>query len=124
MVLHLDTNFLIDCVQADSEANLNLATWILRGDSFVVSAMAWHEWLCGPLTKGEEDRVRSIVDQIRLVDEPTAVLGAQLFNATNRRSRSQPDCLIAAAAILDGAPIATRNKSDFALFVPHGLLLV
>lgn len=36
---------------------------------------------------------------------------------------SEFDCLIAASAIAAGAALATRKPSDFARFVPQGLLL-
>jgi len=49
--------------------------------------------------------------------------GAELFNATGRRSRSLADCLIAAVALRLRARVATANADDFQLLVPHGLVL-
>ena len=41
-----------------------------------------------------------------------------------RRSRSLPDCMIAATALAAKAPLATKNRNDFAPFLPYGLELI
>ena len=46
-----------------------------------------------------------------------------LFNATGRRRRMMVDCMIAAVAIAEDAPLATRNADDFGRFVEPGLKL-
>ena len=52
-----------------------------------------------------------------------ATEAGQLFQKTGRRSRSLPDCIIAATALRDGASVATTNRDDFQPFLAHGLTL-
>ena len=49
---------------------------------------------------------------------------SRLFHYTGRKRGSHADCMIAAAAILAGNGLATRNTKDFEKFVPLGLLLM
>ena len=53
-----------------------------------------------------------------------ATIAARLFNAVGRRRRMMVDCMIAAVAIADDAPLATVNVGDFGRFTEHGLRLV
>src|ERR1017187_9431144 len=55
--------------------------------------------------------------------EAGATYPADLFNKARRRRGSRFDCLIAAAAMLAQAEIATINQSDFKPFMHHGLTL-
>lgn len=48
---------------------------------------------------------------------------ARLFNLSGRRRGSHADCVIAAAAIVAGVPLATFNVADFQRLVPFGLVL-
>lgn len=89
-----------------------------------VSAMAWSEFLCGPVSR---DAVRAwdrlLGGEIIPTDRVVSERAAALFNLTGRRSRSLPDCLIAATALEHRAPLATLNRQDFEPFLPHGLTL-
>jgi predicted nucleic acid-binding protein len=88
------------------------------------SAIAWTEFLNGPVAPLDVMRVGSVL-QSRIVafGQPEAVLAADLFNKTGRRRGSRFDCLIAATAILAQAELATVNQSDFGVFQPQGLKL-
>ena len=88
------------------------------------SAIAWTEFLNGPVTPLEVGRAEAVL-QSRIVpfDQPEAALAAELFNQTGRRRGSRFDCLIAATAILAQAEDATVNQLDFKVFVAHGLKL-
>ena len=88
-----------------------------------VSSVAWAEYLCGPL----DATARSLAQQIFPNPEPflasDAVVAADLFNQTGRRSRSLADCMIAAVAMRCQAKLATGNSADFKPFVSRGLIL-
>ena len=122
-MIHFDTNFLVQTTVAASVANAKFRAWIDTGKNFGVSSVAWAEFLCGPL----DDEAKILAQQIFPNPEPLlasdAVLAADLFNRTGRRSRSLADCMIAAVAIRCRAKLATSNTADFQPFVPHGLVL-
>ena len=121
-MIHLDTNFLIQALVAGSRVAAKLQTWLADGEDLSISAIAWSEFLCGPLT------LKDVALAEMLFPEPEPFLAsdarkaAELFNATGRRSRSLADCQIAAVALRD-ARVATGNVSDFALFQGQGLTL-
>lgn len=120
---HLDTNFLIQATKAGSRAHTKFQQWSAADESFGVSAVAWAEYLCGPLDSAAEALARSMFPAPEIFTESDAVLAARLFNHTGRRSRSLADCMITAVAIRCGAKLATINAADFQLFTPHGLVL-
>lgn len=123
VMIHFDTNFLIQATVTGSPAHEQFRQWAAAGESFGISSIAWSEYLCGPL----DATARSLALQIFPNPErfiPTdAALAASLFNQTGRRSRSLVDCMIAAVAIRCGAKLATVNTHDFQPHAPHGLIL-
>jgi predicted nucleic acid-binding protein len=124
MIIHLDTNLLVDLVTVGSPGGLRMLAWLREGKSLTTSAIAWSEFCNGPLSKEQKEAAfnvlgRSIVDFTwREAEE-----AARLFNLTGRRRGSHADCMIAAAAIVSGAPLATFNTVDFQRLVPFGLML-
>ena len=123
-MIHLDTNFLIGLPVKGSAAAIEVDGWLAAGESLAASAIAWTEFLNGPVTLLEVRRAEAVL-QSRIIPFglPEAALAAELFNKTGRRRGSRFDCLIAATAIRAQAQIATINQSDFKVFVPHGLTL-
>lgn len=123
-LIHLDTNFLIAASVEASGSRSKVRDWIAEGTELGISAMAWAEFVCGPV---EADVVayweQALGSAIVAVDRTIAERAAHLFNHSGRRGRSLPDCLIAACAIEWRARIATLNPRDFTVFVPHGLVL-
>jgi predicted nucleic acid-binding protein len=94
------------------------------GEPLAASALAWTEFLNGPVQAQEIALVETVIEtRVVPFDKATAVLAAELFNKTGRRRGSRFDCLITATAILAQAELATVNESDFKVFVPHGLKL-
>jgi predicted nucleic acid-binding protein len=123
-MIHLDTNFLIGLLVKGSSQSQDVDGWLADGQTLATSAIAWTEFLNGPVTPLEVSQVRAIL-QSRIIPfgQPEAVLAAQLFNQTGRKRGSRFDCLIAATAILVQAEIATVNQPDFKVFLAHGLIL-
>jgi len=123
-MIHLDTNFLIEALMANSDAQAKVQTWKNLSEELSISSIAWSEFLCGPLTQNEEVLAHLLFPAPEPFLPSDAHKAAQLFNATGRRSRSLADCQIAAVAVRCGAGLATSNLSDFTLFEPHGLKIV
>ncbi len=123
-MIHLDTNILIDLVTIGSPQVNHVRDWLATGESLAVSAIAWSEFCNGPHTREQKDAVHAVLDgQVIAFDEAQAEQASRLFHYTGRRRGSHPDCMIAAAAMCQGVPIATRNLKDFDRFVPYGLKL-
>ena len=120
--VHLDTSFLIRALLPGTSESRRLEEWLGGRRALVISAMAWTEFLAGPL----DDETLRIAG--RLVGTAAAVTGvhaeraAHLFNVTGRRRGTLSDCLIAAVAIEDGAALATAD-GVFERFADAGLLL-
>jgi predicted nucleic acid-binding protein len=122
--IHLDTNVLIFGLEPQHALRARIAHWRRRGSTLAVSSMAWAEFLCGPVTAGSVRNWDRVLDgAIMPIDRSVAERASVLFNATGRRTRSLPDCIIAATAILRRARLATLNRADFERFRPHGLTL-
>ena len=99
--IHLDTNFLIYYVGGGNDGIVEqIEQWILEGTSICVSAMAWAEFQCGPLPSAEQAAAAELLQAILPVNAAVAATAGDLFRKTGRRTRSLPDCLIAATAIL------------------------
>ncbi|MDE2149005.1 MAG: PIN domain-containing protein [Gammaproteobacteria bacterium] len=123
--IHLDTNALIFGLEPGHALRVRLARWRGAGVSLAVSGMAWAEFLCGPVTLDSVRTWDRMLDgAIVPVDRAVAERASALFNRTGRRSRSLPDCIIAATAILHGSRLITLNRRDFEPFLDHGLMLV
>jgi predicted nucleic acid-binding protein len=122
-MIHLDANFLIDSLVPGSGQEAALTAWLSAGESIGISAMAWGEFLCGPLSPAIESLARQLLPSPEPLTGADADKAAQLFNATGRRSRSFADCCVAAVALRTGSRLATSNTADFEPFRPHGLLL-
>ena len=122
-MIQLDTSFLIQATVAGSSAHAGFRKWSAAGESFGVSAVAWAEYLCGPLDPQGEAIAKQMFPLPEGFLAGDAALAADLFNKTGRRSRSLADCMIAAVAIRCGAKLATLNASDFQPLVQHGLAL-
>ena len=121
-MIHLDANYLIGLLVKGSPQAGDVDGWLAAGQTLAASAIAWTEFLNGPVTPLEVSRAEAVL-QSRIVPfgKQEAVLAADLFNRTGRWRGSRFDCLIAATAILTQAEVATVNQSDFRAFIPHGL---
>ena len=123
-MIHLDTNYLIGLAVRGSTPAAHVDQWLAGGVTLGASALAWTEFLNGPVSANEIVLVETVIGgNVVSFDKATATLAAQLFNQTGRRRGSRFDCLIAATAIAAIAEFATENQKDFAPFVAHGLKL-
>ena len=120
-MIHLDTSFLIDALVPGSAAAAQLTGWLGAGEPVGISAVAWGEFLCGPLPPAAESLARKLLPGAMPLARGEAELAARLFNLTGRRSKSYSDCCIAAISIRANARLATGNTGDFLPMVPHGL---
>jgi predicted nucleic acid-binding protein len=123
-MIHLDTNYLIGLLVKGSPQASDVDGWLAAGQSLAASAIAWTEFLNGPVTPLEITRAEAVLEsRILPFAKPEAILAAELFNKTRRRRGSRFDCLIAATAILANAEAATVNQGDFKIFAQYGLKL-
>jgi predicted nucleic acid-binding protein len=120
----LDTNFLIQALRPETPLNLRLREWVSTGEDIGISAMAWAEFLCGPLADEDETAAANLLPNPEPLLAADAVRAAELFNATGRRRGSLADCLIAATCLRLDARLATENAADFHRFEPMGLQLI
>jgi predicted nucleic acid-binding protein len=122
-MIHFDTNFLVASLRPDHVEDARVNAWLEAKEPLGISAVAWSEFLCGPIFPRDEHFASQMFPNIEAFSAQDASLAADLFNKTGRRSRSLADCMIAATAIRCGAKLATINLPDFQPFVPHGLVL-
>ena len=122
-VVELDSNFLVDVLHAKGSQTEALRTWVRAGAKIQISAIAWSEYLCGPLEPALVPVARKLLSSIEPFTEQDAELASQLFNRTGRRARSHVDCMIAAHAIRRRAVLATLNARDFRRFEKFDLRL-
>ena len=112
-MIHLDTSFLIRALLRGTPEDRTLRRWITNGEQLGIGAVAWAEFQCGPLSPAELETVRAIINHHRAFTRDDAETAARLFNESGRRRGSLTDCMIAAAALADGATVATANTADF-----------
>lgn len=122
-MIHLDTNFLIGAMVPESQESRALVRWLRQKEPVAISAIVWTKFLCGPVTAEHIDTAAEIFGEPVPFDANATTAAASLFNAGNRRRGSLVDCMIAGAALVAGARLATNNRVDFARFEEHGLVI-
>ena len=119
----LDTSFLIRALARGSSQDARLREWLRNGEEVGMSAIAWAEFLCGPIEPEAVDLAARVVSRRVAFGEEDAAVAARLFTDTGRRRGSLTDCMIAATALRLDAPLATESPADFRRFEPAGLRL-
>lgn len=120
-MIQLDTSFLIRALVRDSPEDTLLREWLLSGTSLAVSAIAWSEFLCGPLEPVEIQLAGRMIGEVLPFAVEDAAMAAELFNRSGRRRGSLADCMVAASALLRDASLATANPADFRRLQSSGL---
>lgn len=121
----LDTNYLILGLTKDSAEARQLMTWHKRGEILATPAVAWYEFLCGPVDLDHQEVMQAFLSGgILPFDEVHARESARVFNFCGRVRRLRVVAMIAATAMLTESRLATSNQADFAVFRPFGLKLV
>ena len=122
-MIHLDTSFLIRALVAGSTEDRALRGWLREGEPLAIAALAWAEFLCGPLSTELLAGMQELLGEPLPFGSVEAANAARLFNQSGRRRGSLLDCMIAATAIEAGAALATSNRADFRRLEPFGLRL-
>jgi predicted nucleic acid-binding protein len=79
-VIHLDTSFLVRALAAGSREDGRLRSWLSAGEPLEMSAVAWVEFLCGPVEPSGVELIARVVPDPVPFGEGEAVLAARLFN--------------------------------------------
>jgi predicted nucleic acid-binding protein len=117
----LDTNYLIQLLVSGSVEANRIAAWFPT-EELCSSAICWYEFVSGPVDEEGEAVVRSLLrERIFPFTGDQAREAARLWNATGRQRRLRIDAMIAAAAIVVNAELATANTEDFLPFQELGL---
>ena len=122
-MIHLDTSFLIRALVPRSRQEQRLLAWLDGPEPVAVSAVAWAEFQCGPVSTELTELARTLLGDPVPLGGAEADAAATLFNGAGRRRGSLLDCLIAATALQAGATLATENRRDFERFKAAGLTL-
>lgn len=122
-MIYLDTSFLIRSLIPGSLQDTQLRSWLKEGVPLHVSAVVWAEYRCGADGEQLSLDVANLLAEVTPFGELEAEATARLYNSTGRLRGSFPDCMIAATAIIAGAPLATLNVRDFMPFSDFGLQL-
>jgi predicted nucleic acid-binding protein len=120
----LDANYLIGAPKPGSPELAEIQRWRQAGESIATSAIAWTEFLSGPVTEENVADLRVLLDGgVLEFDEACAITAARLFNATGRKRHLRVDGMIAATTLENHARLATHNLDHFQPFLSHGLKL-
>lgn len=120
-MIHLDTSFLIRALVRGSPEDRRLREWLSTSEPLGISTIAWAEFLCGPVDKPQLQLVNEVIRRRIDFTPELAIIAARLFNDSGRQRGTFVDCMIAAAALSEGARIATTNVADFHRFEAFGL---
>ena len=124
-MLLLDTNALVALSDPSHLLFQRIEKALAQGDTAATNAIAWHEFIRGPLLPEDHQRALLILEQrVLALDREDAEVATMLYNRTGRRRSSTPDCLIAATALRREWRVVTANQEDYRRFIPFGLKLL
>lgn len=120
----LDTNYLIQALVPDSVESERIIDWFEAGVDLCTSSVAWYEFLCGPVDDEGVLAVQSLLrERVLPFTADQAAESSRLFNAMGKERQLRVDAMIAAAAIIANAELATGNVEHFLGFRNYGLQL-
>lgn len=103
-MIHLDTNHLIRLLVAGSPQALQVDQWLASGESLAASALAWAEFLNGPVPIPQVALVKSVIAS-RVVafdgahdDYPLLLVWPQRGRGAYHSSEGSPNFELAASA--------------------------
>ena len=118
-MIQLDTSSLIRALNLGSPEDRKLRAWIGAGETHE------HGRLGGvPVLSDDLGCQRQLRSSDSTVTSPRITRRLPPVYSTGRRRGSLIDCMVAAVALADGAPIATENVADFRRFEDFGLKVV
>jgi predicted nucleic acid-binding protein len=104
---------------------IQVSEWVETGEELCTSAIAWYEFLSGPVDDDGVELIQAVLqDRVLPFVADTAAEAARLFNAAGRVRRLRVDAMIAASAVMTGAYLATENLVDFRSFTGEGIRLI
>jgi predicted nucleic acid-binding protein len=120
----LDTHVLIRMLVKDTPS----AEWISRrladGDDLCTSVICWYEFVSGPVDdEGVALAYATIADRVLPFTAEHAHQSSRIWNEVGRRRSMRINAMVAGAAIVADAELATANEDDFRPFVQFGLRL-
>lgn len=121
-MIHLDTSYLIRLLSEGEVVATRVERWLRSGEALATSAIAWSEFLCGPVQQPQVEMMFQLLEgRIAPFGESEARLAAELFNRTGRKRGTRVDCFVVAVALRAGAALATEDQGGFRRFAPFGL---
>jgi len=121
----LDTNYLIRALVDQTMESRRITEWISEGEELITTAACWYEFLCGPVDNEGILVVSALIeDRIVPLTRDQAQEASRLYTETGRKRNLRVDAMIAAAAMVSNATLATENRKDFERFEEFGLQLV
>ena len=112
-MIHLDTSFLIRALVRGSPQDRVLRGWLNEAEPLGISAVAWSEFLCGPVSPAAVELGGALLGDPVSFEAADALLAVRLFNGSGRRRGFLADCMVAAVAVRCDASLATANTDDF-----------
>jgi len=123
-MIHLDTNLLIALLDSSHLHAALVESLLSTGEPLGCSSLAWMEIHSKPISLSSSDLLREVLrGGITPFTSQEAEIAGQWFQNTGGKRQLRFDCCIAAAAMTQGAKLATANKKDFELFLTWGLEL-
>jgi len=121
----LDTNYLIRALVDQTMESRRITEWMSEGEELITTAACWYEFLCGPVDNEGILVVSALIeDRIVPLTRDQAQEASRLYTETGRKRNLRVDAMIAAAAMVSNATLATENRKDFERFEEFGLQLV